>query len=259
MPLAPAVWIRSIVAIVVSCCAIACGGDASGDSVTIPVEVAVAANFLPVAESVVAHLEREGGVAVRLSAGSSGALYTQIRQGAPFEVFLSADTERPMRLEDDGLAVPGSRRAYALGRLVAFGPRLAEAWELPGVLSMGGVRVAWANPRTAPYGAAAREVLEAWGLADLEGAVGESVGQTYQFAASGAADLAFVSRSQVLDAAPATVREVPADLYRPIVQEAVLIGPGEPRPEARAFLDALGSEWARGLIAAGGYEVPGGL
>lgn len=249
---------RTITPFVVVSCAIACAESSPGTVRDAPLEVAVAANFLPVAESLVARLEDELGVAVRLSAGSSGSLYAQIRQGAPFEVFLSADSERPSRLESDGLAIEGSRTPYAIGRLVVFAPRFPDGWVLPDDLRREGVRVTWANPRIAPYGVAARAALEAWGLGGLEGAVGESVGQSYQFVASGAADAGFVARSQVLEAPLTSVREVPSDLHPAIVQEAVLLGPGEPRAEARAFLDALSEEWVRARIRDAGYEVPSG-
>ena len=144
----------------------------------------------------------------------------------------------------------------ALGTLVAFAPGRTDDWSVPEVLTRAGVRAAWADPRTAPYGAAARVALAAWGLDDLEGAVGESVGHVLQYARTGAVDVAFVSRAQVLDAPAAEVRTVSPQVVAALPQEALLLEAGRARPEARRFLDFLRSEGARSVIEAGGYTVP---
>jgi molybdate transport system substrate-binding protein len=171
-------------------------------------------------------------------------------------VLLAADGERPRLLEEGGQAVAGTRFVYALGRLVVFAPGRDDDWTVPEVLTEPGVRVAWAEPRTAPYGAAAQAVLERWGLDGLEGAVGESVGQTLQFALSGAVDVAFVGRAQVMDAPPAEVRELPVDLAPPIPQEAVLLKAGADVRAATDFLAFLRSAEGRARIRAAGYDLP---
>lgn len=215
----------------------------------------MAANFAALLADIVPDFEAASATPVRVSVGSTGSLYSQIHSGAPFDVFLSADAERPRRLEEEGLAESGSRRAYALGTLVAFAPRLPTGWSLPAALTADGVRVAWANPRIAPYGVAARAALAAWGLSDLEGAVGESVGQVYQFVASGAADIGFVAGAQVGGATEGSVREISPELYPPIVQEAVILTRSR-HPAAAAFLAYLGSAEVQSRIRDGGYGVP---
>lgn len=237
--------------------ALSCGGERAPASLGAPLEVAVAANFAATLDEVRADFERATGTPVRLSVGSTGSLYAQIRRGAPFDVFLAADVDRPRRLDDDGFVVPGSRMVYALGRLAVFAPRASEGWQLPGSLRAEGVRVAWANPRIAPYGAAAEAVLASWGLTSIEGALGESVGQVYQYVASGAADFGFVAGSQVNAAPAASVRWVSPDLHPPIVQEAVILARSR-HPAAADFLSFLGSESVRGRLEARGYAMPRG-
>jgi molybdate transport system substrate-binding protein len=235
----------------------ACSGEGAPPTSATPLEVAVAANFAAVLNDVVSDFEEASGTPVRISVGSTGSLYAQVHSGAPYDVFLAADADRPRRLEQEGLAVSGSRRVYALGRLVVYAPRRPPGWAVPGALTERGVRVAWANPRTAPYGVAAEAALAAWGLTDLEGAVGESVGQAYQYVASGAADIGLVAGSQVIEAREGSVRGVPPELYPPIVQEAVILARSR-HPSATAFLAYLGSEAVRARIRAGGYGVPDG-
>lgn len=215
----------------------------------------MAANFAALLDDVVPDFEAAFGTPVRISVGSTGSLYSQIHSGAPFDVFLAADADRPRRLEEEGLAVPGSRRAYALGTLVVYAPRLPMGWTLPEALTRDAVRVAWANPRIAPYGVAAQATLAAWGMSALEGAVGESVGQVYQFVASGAADIGFVAGSQVGAAAEGSWRAVSPESYSPIVQEAVILARSR-HPAAAAFLTYLGSPAVRSRIRDGGYGVP---
>jgi len=234
-----------------------CAGEGARDISAMPLEVAVAANFAAVLADVLPAFEEATGTPVRVSVGSTGSLYAQIHRGAPFDVFLAADADRPRRLEEEGLATAGSRRAYALGRLVVYAPRMPLGWAVPGALSARGVRVAWANPRTAPYGGAALATLSAWGLANLEGAVGESVGQTYQYVASGAADFGFVAGSQVRGASEGSFHIVSSELHPPIVQEAVILARSQ-HPAARDFLSYLGSASVRARIREGGYDLPEG-
>ena len=235
----------------------ACSGDGGPRTSAAPLEVAVAANFAALLGDILPDFEAASGTPVRVSVGSTGSLYAQIRGGAPFDVFLAADADRPRLLEQEGLAVPGSRRAYALGTLVVFAPRLPTGWSIPESLREPGLRVAWANPRTAPYGVAAQAALSAWGLVGLEGAVGESVGQVYQFVASGAADIGFVAGAQVGDATEGSIRAVSPDLYSPIVQEGVILARSR-HPAAAAFMSYLESAAVRAHITAGGYGVPDG-
>lgn len=244
----------TLLPVVVPTLVVGCRGEPRAS----PIEVAVAANFAGVAAALARDFEARTGDSVRIAVGATGGLYAQIVNGAPFHLFLSADAERPRRLEEEGLAVPGTRFVYAVGRLTVYAPRLEPGWETPAVLSRPELRVAWANPRTAPYGVAAVEALEAWDVAGIEGAVGESVGQVLQFVRSGAADVGFVALAQVLEEAPEAVRLVPPELYAPLRQEAVLLVAGAERADARAFLEFLRSPPAAERIRAGGYEVPEG-
>lgn len=219
------------------------------------VRLAVAANFLPVAESLAADFEAATGHEVVLGHGSSGKLFAQIMAGAPWEVFLSADDERPAALEAAGRAV--ARKPYAFGRLALVGPpgSLAE----PRSALAGEGRVAIADPRVAPYGAAALEAL-AWlgyDVATLPLVRADNLGAAASFFATGNARFAVLAQSHVaplralrsLDAWP-----VPAAAHAPIRQEAALVaGAGE---AARAFYAHLGSPEARAAIAAAGYGVP---
>jgi molybdate transport system substrate-binding protein len=221
------------------------------------VEVAVAANFSATAREIGAAFTAATGYDLRVSVGSTGQLYAQIRLGAPYHVFLAADEERPRLLVAQELAVPGRLRPYALGRLALYAPSLAPLPADPlGVLDRPGLTVAYANPRTAPYGAAARAVLEATGRADVEGARGEGVGQVLQFVESGAADVGFVARSQVVGRPTDTWAEIPDVLHPPIRQEAVLLQRGAGVPGAGAFLDFLDSPAARTRIERAGYALP---
>lgn len=219
--------------------------------------VAVATNFVKTARALAGDFTTASGHAVVVSEGSTGRLYAQIVNGAPFEVFLSADAERPLRLVAEGYAVEGTRFAYALGRLVLWSAdpaRVRDAGALRGDFR----HLAIANPELAPYGAAARQTLERLGLwAALEPRLvrGEDVGQTQQFVATGNAELGFVALAQVVDAGGSRW-EVPADHHAPIEQEAVLLGPGRDDATARAFLAFLRSAAARARIEAAGYALP---
>lgn len=227
--------------------------------------VAVAANFLGTAEALEADFEAGAGDTVDLISGSTGQLYAQILNGAPYDVLLAADRHRPQLLESEGQAVASSRFTYATGRLVL--------WSLDDVsLTSDGEAVlrgakftalAIANPDLAPYGAAAMEVLDGLGLAETLSARivrGQSVGQAYSLVASGNAELGFVALSQVLadDRGDAgSYWEPPGDLYAPIRQDGVLLRHGESKQGARAFLDYLKSDKARSIIEQAGYHVAG--
>ena len=225
-----------------------------------PVEVAVAANMAAAQRELATDFTRRTGIPVRSSVAATGQLYAQIVRGAPFHLLLSADESYVRLLEADGLIAPGSRSAYAVGRLAVFAPSLGPLPEPPwAVLSREGVRIALANPRTAPYGAAAAAALEAEGLdASLQDAFvwGESVGQAFQFVKSGAAEIGMVALSQVIGEAVGSYWIVPAELHPELRQEAALLLASGEHEGARAFLAYLGSTAALHILERYGYEVP---
>ncbi len=218
--------------------------------------VAVAANFTAAARDIAAAFETATGHRAVLSFGATGQLYAQITQGAPFEVFLAADAERPARAVAEGLAVPGSVVTYAIGRLVLWSPDPARV-RGPETLRDGGFgKLAVANPTTAPYGAAAMQVLAALGLTERVAARtvrGTNIAQTYQFVATGNAELGLVALSQVAGVGNGSRWGVPGDLHDPIRQDAVLLEPGAGKPAATAFLDFLRGDEARAIAESYGY------
>jgi molybdate transport system substrate-binding protein len=225
------------------------------------VKVAVAANFAPTLERLAEDFTAQTGHRVVVSSASTGKHFAQIRNGAAFDVFLAADAERPARLERLGLGVTGSRFTYAQGRLVLWVPGAPPLDEPSHYLAEGGFeRLAIANPRLAPYGAAARQVLERWGLWEgLRGRLvsGENVAQALQFVATGNAQAGLVALAQVLLLSPDlrdAYRLIPAELHAPIEQQALLLRPGAP---AEAFLGYLRGERAAAQILQAGYAVPG--
>ena len=224
--------------------------------------VAVAANFTAPMQKIAAAFEQQTGHKASLAFGSTGKFHAQVRNGAPFHVLLAADDETPLRLEREGLAVPGSRFTYATGRLVLWSatPGLVDAQGE--VLRKGSFRrLAIADPKLAPYGAAAMQALDKLGLAQALAprlVQGESIGQAFQFAATGNAELGFVALSQVMadgriDKGSAWL--VPAQLHAPIRQDAVLLTQGRDNPAAVALMTFLRSEAARTIIRAHGYEL----
>lgn len=229
----------------------------SGLPVADEIRVAVASNFAEAARRLATAFEAESGHRVTLVIGATGKLYAQIHHGAPFDAYLAADRRRPERLEREGLARPGSRFTYALGELVLWSPRPGYVDPEGRVLEAGEFRhLAIANPRLAPYGRAAREVLEALGLWQrLQGRMvrGENIGQAFQFVRSGNAELGFVARSQLGGAEAGSRWPVPSDLHAPIVQQAVLL---KEKPAARAFLAFLRGRRGRAIITDQGYRLP---
>ncbi|GAB6052267.1 molybdate ABC transporter substrate-binding protein [Magnetospira thiophila] len=220
--------------------------------------IAVAANFTAVAQQLESDFEARSGHDAVLAFGSTGKLYVQITHGAPFEVFLAADQLRPERLEKEADAVPGSRFTYAIGKLALWSrnPSLEVGPDLLRQLRF--ERLALANPKTAPYGRAAHQVLEKLGVIDLpRGKIvtGENISQTLQFVSSGAADVGFVALSQIFDHTDGARWIVPDDLHDPIVQQAILLNPGRTNPAAQAFMTYLQSPDARALITRFGYGV----
>ena len=222
--------------------------------------IAVAANFAVPAKRLADSFAAGSGHKLTLSNGSTGKFYAQIRSGAPFDGLVSADEETPRRLEAEQLAVAGSRHTYAVGRLALWGTKLRAPDERT---LRGGqfARLAIANPRLAPYGAAARDTLERLGLWEaVQGKLvrGENIAQTFQFVASGNADLGFVALSQVRDQGLSNDSYwlVPQALHAPLRQDAILLARGAHNPAARAFLDYLRTPAARERIREYGYEVP---
>lgn len=223
------------------------------------VKVAVAANFTEPAREIAGRFAARTGHQAVLSSGSSGQFFAQVSQGAPFEVFLSADVERPQRAEASGLAVPGTRFTYATGRLVLWSrtPGLVDG--RGAVLSRGGFqKLAIADPKTAPYGLAAVETLRSLGLEDRLRSrlvTGASITQTYQFVDTGAAEVGFVALSQVINHKHGSRWLAPASRHTPIDQQAVLLKTGAANPAARAFMDFLKTPEAKAIIRRYGYEV----
>lgn len=221
------------------------------------VNAAVAANFTAAAREIAAAFERDTGNQVKLSFGSTGKLYTQIVNGAPFDVFLAADTKRPERLVNEKQASPASRFTYAVGQIVLWSanPKLIDAEGA--VLKQHALsRIAIANPKTAPYGAAAVQALQKLGLWQQMQATtvrGENIAQTYQIAKTGAVPAAIVARAQIALDSSGSYWPIPSDLYSPIKQQAVLLVHGQHNDAARQWLRYLKSDTAHKIIARYGY------
>ena len=227
------------------------------------VNAAVAANFTAPMQQIAALFEKESGNTVKLSFGSSGKFTSQIKEGAPFDVFLAADEKNPKLLEKDGLAVQGSEFVYALGKLVLWSANPGFVDDKGAVLRAGNYnKIAYADPKLAPYGLAAKETLEDMGLwngVQSKLVTGESIAQTYQFAASGNADMAFVALSQVTKngkVADGSFWMIPAQMYSPIRQSAVLLTAAKDKAAAQAFLAYLKSDKAVAIIRNFGYGFP---
>ncbi len=227
------------------------------------VHAGVAANFATTFKVLKSRFEMETGYTIIESRGSSGKLYAQIRQGAPFDVFLSADAALPLRLENEGLAVKGSRFSYALGRLVLWSATDKNVAHGEAVLRRGAFRhLALANPKIAPYGAAAKQALvtmDLWEIVQGNVVYGENVAQTYQFVATANAELGFVALAQVLsksNAAATRVWEVPQTYYQPIRQDAVVLNRAKHNRAATQFMRFLKQPAVREVIEQTGYGVP---
>ena len=207
-------------------------------------------------------LQKTTGHTLKVSTGASGAFYTQIRNGAPFDVFLSADNERPELLEKDGLAQPGTRFTYATGKLVLWSIKPGRVDGQGAVLKAPDLgKVAYANPKTAPYGAAAVQVLDKLGLKDAvtpKLVQGESIGQAFNFVKTGNADVGFVALSQVLEGGKlkeGSMWVIPQSNHDPIRQDAVLLKKGVGNEAAQALLRLLQSPNIKDLIRSYGYEL----
>ena len=224
------------------------------------VKVAVAANFAAPMKVIAQDFERETGHKVHLAFGATGTFHAQIKNGAPFDVLLAADESTTSQLEKEGLTVAGSRQTYAIGRLVLWSPQASLVDARGEVLrSKSFKRLALANPKLAPYGAAALQVLQGLGLSDKLAVVEAAhIGQVFQFVASGNAELGFVAMSQVFENGKlrrGSAWVVPARLHAPLRQDAVLLKHGQHQPAAQAFLNHLRGEKAKAVVQAFGYEL----
>ncbi|KAB2922636.1 MAG: molybdate ABC transporter substrate-binding protein [Dechloromonas sp.] len=226
------------------------------------VQVAVAANFTAPAQQIAGEFERKTGHKAVLSFGATGKFYAQISNGAPFEVFLAADDTTPARLDKEGGTVAGSRFTYAVGTLVLWSAK-ADFVDGKGEILKSGKfnKLSIANPKTAPYGAAALETLtrlKVLTAVQPKFVQGENISQTLQFVHTGNADLGFVALSQVfkdgkLSSGSAWI--VPGEMHEPIYQDAVILARGKDNPAAAAFLEFLKSPYAHAVIKSYGYAL----
>jgi molybdate transport system substrate-binding protein len=231
------------------------------------INVAVAANFLGTLQQLAPAFQQASGQQLVISAGSSGQLYAQIKQGAPFDVFLSADSERPKLLETEGLGVAGSRFTYAIGTLVLWSARPGVVDADGNILRSANLRlIAIADPKNAPYGLAAQQVLTALGVWDQFNrdhriSMAENINQAWQFAATGNADVAFIARSQLAasvdgKAIGGSSWEPPQSLYSEIDQDGLVLTRSAKRAAAESFMRWLRADsHAIALIKAAGYRV----
>ena len=220
--------------------------------------VAVAANFTEPAKEIAALFKQKTGHEAVLSFGASGAFFTQITHGAPFEVFLSADSERPKAAVDGGFAVAGSLFTYAIGKLVLWS-RVIDVTDGEAALKAGKFqKLSIANPVSAPYGTAAVETMKALGVYDaLKPKIveGNSIAQAFQFVDTRNAELGFVALSQLHGQTEGTRWEVPLKLHAPIRQDAVLLKTGADSEASKAFLAFLKGPEARAIVEQFGYSL----
>lgn len=225
--------------------------------------VAVAANFTKPMTEIAELFEKTTGHSAKLSFGASGKFVAQIENAAPFEVFLSADDKAPAKLEQSGLAVANSYFTYAIGKLVLWSATANLVDDQGEILSKGGFKhIALADPKLAPYGAAAIEVLKNKNLLSKLQPLfvqGENIAQTYQFVSTGNAELGFVALSQVMENGKVTsgsAWQIPENLYTPIRQDVVLLKKGEGNPAAPALIAFLKTPEAKAIISKYGYGLP---
>ena len=227
------------------------------------IAVAVASNFTAPMKDVAAQFEKDTGHVVKISSGATGKFYAQIKNGAPFEVFLSADDTTPIILEKEGFAVIDSHFTYATGKLVLWSAKAGFVDDQGAVLKQGNFSyIALANPATAPYGEAAIAVMKKMGLLAMlqpKFVQGENISQAYEFVSTGNAELGFVALSQVYKDGKITSGSawmVTPSLYPPLQQAAVLLNKGKEKPAAKALLEYMKSEYAKNIIRSYGYEIP---
>ncbi len=229
--------------------------------------IAVAANFTRAMERLADRFEAETDRATRLAVGATGTLYTQIANGAPFDVFFAADAERPRRLEEEGRIVEGSRVTYAIGQPLLWSAQVDALDPNGDALEDGDFRrLAMADPELAPYGEAARQVMIERGVWDelrseAKIVFGRNVGQAHQFVASGSAELGFVALSQVIDPATGETEGSrwlpPQQMHDPVRQQAVILTRTEQRSLAQAFVDFVRSDEGAEVLRRFGYAIAG--
>jgi molybdate transport system substrate-binding protein len=235
-------------------------GVVASDALAGQTHVAVAANFTDAAKEIAAAFKQRTGHEAVLSFGSTGQLYNQITQDAPFEILLAADEERPKKLAEENLSVPESRFTYAIGKLVLWSKSRDLVRGEEALRAGSFAKLAIANPTAAPYGAAAIETLKALGLYDaLRSKIvqGNNIAQAFAFIDTGNAELGFIALSQVIGNAGGSRWLVPQDLYTPIRQDAVLLRKGASNPAAAAFIAFLKGAEARAIIERYGYAFEG--
>lgn len=234
----------------------------AGSTLADEVKVAVAANFTAPMQAIAPGFEKATGHKLVAAFGATGQIYAQIRNGAPFEVFLAADDSTPGKLESEGLTVEGSRFTYAIGGLVLWSAAADYLDGSAAALKAGQFKhLSIANPKAAPYGLAATQVLDKLGLSEaLRGKLveGQNITQAHQFVSSGNAELGFVALSQVykdgkISSGSAWI--VPGDMYEPIKQDAVILKPGANNPAASALVDYLKGPEAARIIESFGYTL----
>lgn len=234
----------------------------AGSTLADEVKVAVAANFTAPMQAIAPGFEKATGHKLVAAFGATGQFYAQIRNGAPFEVFLAADDSTPSKLESEGLTVEGSRFTYAVGGLVLWSAAADYLDGSAAALKAGQFKhLSIANPKAAPYGLAATQVLDKLGLSEaLRGKLveGQNITQAHQFVSSGNAELGFVALSQVykdgkISSGSAWI--VPGDMYEPIKQDAVILKPGANNPAASALVDYLKGPEAARIIESFGYTL----
>ena len=240
----------------------ACSVLMSGAALADEVQVAVAANFTAPIQAIAKDFEKDTGHKLVASFGATGQFYAQIRNGAPFEVFLSADDTTPAKLENEGVTVKGSRFTYATGTLALWSAKPGYVDDKGEVLKGQSYQhLSIANPKAAPYGLAATQVLDKLGLTQPTRSrlvEGQSISQAYQFVSSGNAELGFVALSQIYKDGKLTRGSawvVPAELHDPIRQDAVILDKGKDNPAAQALVDYLKGPKAGEIIKSFGYQL----
>lgn len=224
------------------------------------INIAAASNFTAPMKAIIKQFEKTSHHQIKVSFGSSGKIYAQIKHGAPYALFFSADKKKPLALEKEGLVSDGSRFTYAIGALALWSSTLQDINSPARLKEESFNKLAIANPKLAPYGFAAMEVLDHLDLSQSSRAKwiqGENIAQTYQFVGTGNADLGFVALSQVLsNQGQGSYWIVPHDLYNPIQQDAVLLKKYQANKAAQAFWQYMQSAEAQNIIQSFGYHLP---
>ncbi len=250
-------WISIFLVLV---CALAVPAQVGAEEIT----VAAAADLSFALKDLAARFTESTGTEVKLSFGASGNLFSQIQNGAPFDVFFSADADYPKKLADAGLVDSKSLRTYAIGHLVLWVPKSSpfdpQALKMDLLTKPEVRRIAIANPQHAPYGRAAMAALEHFGLKDKVASklvMGENISQAAQFVQSGNAQAGLIALSLALSPTmkdSGRYWELPADAYPELKQVAAIISASKHKVTAQAFLDYVTSPKARGILQQYGFR-----